>query len=101
MFQRGMTLSKSTTYTNARAKLKNLCEQVISTREPIIIHRRNAEDVALISADELESIIETAHLIRSPANARRLLTALNRAQKKTGSPTSMQQLKKLRCCFSS
>jgi antitoxin YefM len=94
MFQRRITLSKSTTYTNARAQLKNLCDQVISTREPIIIHRRNAEDVALISADELESIIETAHLIRSPANARRLLTALNRAQKKTGNPTSIQQLKK-------
>ena len=85
-------MTTSTTYINARAKLKNLCDQVISTREPVIIHRRNAEDVALISADELESIIETAHLIRSPANAKRLLTALNRAQKKAGNTSTTAQL---------
>jgi antitoxin YefM len=87
-------LSTSTTYTNARAQLKKLCDQVISTREPVIIHRRNAEDVVLISADELESLLETAHLIRSTANAKRLLTALNRAQNKTEKPSTILQLKK-------
>jgi antitoxin YefM len=83
-----------TTYTNARAKLKKLCDQVSSTREPVIIHRRNAEDVALISADELESLIETAHLLRSPENAKRLLSALLRAQKGTEKPGSITQLKR-------
>ena len=83
-----------TTYTSARAKLKKLCDQVSSTREPVIIHRRNAEDVALVSADELESLIETAHLLHSPENAKRLLTALLRAQKRIEKPISINKLKK-------
>ena len=69
-----------TTYTNARATLAALCEEVSSTREPVIIRRRNAADVALVSADELESILETAHIMRSQNNAERLLAALSRAQ---------------------
>ena len=69
-----------TTYTQARAELASLCDEVASTREPVIIRRRNAEDVALVSADELASLLETAHLLRSPKNAARLLAALNRAQ---------------------
>lgn len=69
-----------TTYTNARATLAALCDQVTSTREAVIIRRRNAADVAMIAADELESLLETAHLLRSPRNAERLLTALARAR---------------------
>ena len=51
-------MSLVTTYTSARASLAALCDEVASTREPVIIRRRNAEDVALISADELESLLE-------------------------------------------
>ena len=68
-------------YTNARANLAALCDEAASSREPVIIHRRGAEDVALISAAELRSLVETAHLLRSPENARRLLEALGRALK--------------------
>lgn len=67
-----------TTYTQARAELAALCDEVASTREPVIIRRRNAEDVALVSADELASLLETAHLLRSPKKPNafsRLLTA--------------------------
>ena len=74
------------TYTQARAELASLCDEVASTREPVIIRRRNAEDVALVSADELASLIETAHLLRSPKNAQRLLAAINRAQHRALSP---------------
>ena len=69
-----------TTYSHARANLAALCDEAISSREPIIIHRRGAEDVALIAADELRGLLETAHLLRSPKNAERLLTALARAR---------------------
>ncbi|MGC8640908.1 MAG: type II toxin-antitoxin system Phd/YefM family antitoxin [Isosphaeraceae bacterium] len=68
------------TYTQARANLAALCDEVVSTREPIVIHRRGSEDVALVSAAELRGLIETAHLLRSPKNAQRLVTALIRAQ---------------------
>ncbi len=69
-----------TTYSQARARLAALCDEAISTREPIIIHRRGTEDVALIAAAELRGLMETAHLLRSPRNAERLLTALARAR---------------------
>ena len=59
-----------------------------------MINRRNAEDVALISASELSSLVETAHLLRSPKSARRLLTALNRALAGTELPQSIQEIKK-------
>ena len=68
-----------TTYTQARAGLAKLMDRVSQDREIVIIQRRNAEDVAMIAADELESILETAHLLHAPANAERLLSALKRA----------------------
>jgi antitoxin YefM len=83
-----------TTYTNARATLAALCEEVSSTREPVIIRRRNAADVALVSADELESLLETAHLLRSPKNAERLLAALSRAQSNELKPSTIEDLRK-------
>ncbi len=83
-----------TTYSQARAELASLCDKVASTREPVIIRRRNAEDVALISADELASLLETAHLLRSPKNVQRLLVAINRAQSRTLSPSSIEELRR-------
>ena len=82
-----------TTYTNARATLATLCDQVSSTREPVIIRRRDAEDVALVSAEELESLMETAHLLRSPKNAERLLAALARARSQKIPPSSIEELR--------
>ena len=87
-------MSTVTTYTRARATLAKLCSRVASTREPVIIHRRNAEDVALVSVDELESLEETAHLLRSPKNAQRLLSALRRARKGEGRPSSVESLRR-------
>ena len=71
---------RETTYTKARANRASLCDDVGETREPLIIHRRGAPDVALVAADELESLIETAHLLRSPKNAKWLITALRRVR---------------------
>ena len=83
-----------TTYSNARQSFCTLWDEAISTREPIFITRRGAENVALISADELTSIMETVHLLRSPENARRLLTALNRAYEDSAQPSSLEELKR-------
>jgi antitoxin YefM len=82
-----------TTYTKARANLATLCNEVTTNQEVVIIHRRGAEDVALISATELSSLLETAHLLRSPKNAARLLTALTRAQQRTIAPQSVESLR--------
>lgn len=83
-----------TTYTHARANLASLCDEVASTREPIVIQRRGAEDVALVSAAELQGLMETAHLLRSPANARRLLTALTRARADDSPTESVESLRR-------
>jgi antitoxin YefM len=83
-----------TTYTNARANFAGLCDEVTKNREIVIIGRRSGESVAMIAADELESLIETAHLMRSPKNAQRLFAALERAIKSEGEPSTVEQLKK-------
>jgi len=83
-----------TTYSQARANLAKLCDRVSGNREIVIINRRNAKDVALISSEELSSIVETAHLLRSPKNAQRLLSALNRAQSRTPKPQTIKQLRR-------
>ncbi len=68
-------------YSHARDNLAQLWDQVEDTREEVVLQRRGHEDVALIPAAELRSLQETAHLLRSPANAERLLRALSRSRK--------------------
>ena len=86
-------MAVETTYTHARANFKALLDEAADSREPVIIHRRGAEDVALISAEELRSLLETAHLLRSPKNAERLLRALERATSKKLRPRSIEKLR--------
>ena len=83
-----------TTYTQARARLASLFDRVTRDRETVIIRRRNADAVALISADELTSLTETAHLLRSPKNAERLLSALARSQRDEGEPGTVEELRR-------
>lgn len=65
-----------TSYTNARANLAELHNSVAEDRDVVIIQRRGAADVALIAADELDGLLKTADLLRSPESAKRLLRAL-------------------------
>ncbi|HXH70731.1 MAG TPA: type II toxin-antitoxin system prevent-host-death family antitoxin [Pyrinomonadaceae bacterium] len=81
-----------TSYSNARNNLASLLERVSDEQEIVIINRRGHEDVALVSASELSSLFETAHLLRSPKNATRLLKALHRAQAKTEKPETLEKL---------
>ena len=87
-------MSIKTTYTQARANLSSLFKEVTENREIVIIRRRSGEDVAVVAADELASLKETAHLLRSPKNARRLLQALACAQSRTEKPQTLEALKK-------
>ena len=66
---------QETSYTQARATLASLLDQVTDTREPVLIRRRGCEPIALIAAEDLASLQETAYLLRSPENARRLVEA--------------------------
>jgi len=83
-----------TSYTNARANFAKLLNSASENKEIVFINRRNSEDVALIAASELSSLVETAHLLRSPKNAQRLLSALNRALSRSESAQTASALKK-------
>ncbi|MGD0618158.1 MAG: type II toxin-antitoxin system prevent-host-death family antitoxin [Bryobacteraceae bacterium] len=83
-----------TTYTSLRENLASVLDRVVADREVVIVRRRGAEDVALVPAAELAGLMETAHLLRSPRNGRRLLTALHRAQSGRGKPTSIERLRR-------
>lgn len=83
-----------TTYTQARDGLAKLLDQVTHDREIVVIHRRGEEEVAVIAASELESLMETAYLLRSPANGERLLSALGRALKGEGQPQTLDELRR-------
>jgi len=80
-------------YSYARDNLAEILDTVIDTQEPVIIKRRGREDVAVLPAAELESLTETAHLLRSPKNAQRLLAALRRALENSLEPMTMAELK--------
>ena len=87
-------MAVDTTYTNLRENLATLLKQVADDHEVVIVRRKSAKDVALVPAEELAGLIETAHLLRSPKNARRLLTALRRARGRAGKPGSVDTLRR-------
>ncbi|MCX6028644.1 MAG: type II toxin-antitoxin system Phd/YefM family antitoxin [Chloroflexi bacterium] len=82
------------TYSQARANLATLFNRVENDREVILIQRRGREDVALVAASELAGLLETAHLLRSPANAERLLAALARARERATAPQTVDELRR-------
>jgi antitoxin YefM len=88
-----MVIMTETTYTTLRQSLASVLDRVVNDREVVIVRRKGKRTVAMVPADELTSLMETAHLLRSPANARRLLTALRRAQ---GARRKSEPLDKLR-----
>lgn len=83
-----------TTYSQAREQLKTLMDRAVNDREVIVVRRRIGGDVAMIAADELESLVETAHLLRSSKNAERLLSALSRARSESLKPIKLSELHK-------
>jgi antitoxin YefM len=60
----------------------------------VMVRRKHGGDVALVPAAELEGLMETAHLLRSPRNARRLLDAVRRAEKHQGKAIPVDRLKR-------
>jgi antitoxin YefM len=74
-------MAMETSFTSLRENLASVLDRVVDEQETVIVRRKGSRDVALIPASELAGLIETAHLLRSPRNARRLLAALNRAER--------------------
>jgi antitoxin YefM len=81
-----------TTFADAELRLATLCDEVTDNDE-IVIFSRGAERFALISAKQLESLLETAHLMASPVNARRLISSLESALRGEGEVTTAEDLR--------
>ena len=65
------------TYTAARENLASTMDRVCSDHAPVIITRNRDQSVVMLSLEDFKSLEETAYLMRSPANARRLLAAIH------------------------
>ncbi len=83
-----------TSYTELRENLASFLDRVVDDREVVVVKRRGARDVAIIAADELAGLDETAHLLRSPANARRLLESLRELDRGKGKKVKMGELRR-------
>ncbi|MGL5792921.1 MAG: type II toxin-antitoxin system Phd/YefM family antitoxin [Waterburya sp.] len=88
-------LAKQTNYTNLRQNLASVLDEVIDNRGCVIVSRTGKEDVAIIAASELASMMETLHLLKSPTNAKKLFAAMERADELEGVKVESQSLKKL------
>lgn len=88
-------LAKQTNYTNLRQNLASVLDEVVDNRGCVIVSRKGKEDVAIIAASELSNMMETLHLLRSPANAKKLFAAMERADELEGVRVESQSLKQL------
>jgi antitoxin YefM len=85
-------------YSELRNNLASCMEKVCDDRAPLVVTRQNARSVVIMSEEDYEGLVETVHLLKSPANAARLLRSIKDADrgklkkrqlvepKKTGSP---------------
>ena len=77
---------KTMSYTESRARYAEVLDGVANDREEVIITRAGHDPVVIVSLEDYESLRETAYLMRSPANARRLLDAMERLEAGHGKP---------------
>jgi antitoxin YefM len=68
-------------YSQLRNNLASYMDHVCDRHAPLFVTRRNARSVVLLSEDDYEGLIETVHLLKSPANAARLLRSINDADR--------------------
>ena len=71
---------KAMSYSDSRAHFAEMLDTVTNDREEVIITRAGHEPVVVVSLDDYESLKETAYLLKSPANARRLLASIEQLE---------------------
>ena len=80
-------------YTEARDHLAALMDRAVDDREVVVIERRDKRPVVLVAEEEWSSLQETAHLLRSPRNAERLLRSIERARRGEGTPQTVEEIR--------
>jgi len=79
------------TYSSARANLASTMDRVCSDHEPLIITRNGEKAVVMLSLEDYKALEETAYLLRSPANARRLLSSIAQLNAGQGAPRELAE----------
>ena len=80
---------RTMSYTESRARYADVLDSVTNDREEVVITRAGHDPVVIVSLADYESLRETAYLMRSPANARRLLDAMERLEAGHGQPRDL------------
>jgi antitoxin YefM len=78
-------------YSDLRANLAEYMEEVCNSHSPLFVTRQNARSVVMVSEEDYEGLMETVHLLRSPANAMRLLQSIHQAE--SGELAQHEQIK--------
>jgi len=78
-------------YSTARATLAKTMERVCRDHDPVIITRQGEESVVMMSLADYQALAETAYLLRSPANARRLLEAMTELSEGAGVQRELEE----------
>ena len=86
-------MNSETSYSNARANLASILDEVVDQQQIFVVKHRNGKNVALIAEDELSSLLECVHLMRSPENACRLHRALLWSESEDAQPQTIDELK--------
>lgn len=79
------------TYTAARANLASTMDRVCDDHEAVIITRNSEQSVVMLSLEDYKALEETAYLLRTPANARRLLSAMGQLNAGKGSERKLAE----------
>jgi antitoxin YefM len=79
-------------YSDARARLKAVMDQVVRDRTPVVVARKRGEAVVMVSLADWTAVEETLHLVSGPANARRLTDAIGQLEAGGGSERDLDRL---------
>lgn len=79
------------TYSSARANLARTMDRVCNDHEPLIITRNGDQSVVMLSLEDFQALEETAHLLRNPANAKRLLSATSQLDAGKGTERTLAE----------
>jgi antitoxin YefM len=82
---------KAITYTAARQNLAKTMEKVCRDRAPVIVTRKTSESVVIMSLEDYEALEETAYLLRSPKNARRLMESIMQLEEGKGTERKLTE----------
>lgn len=82
---------RTMSYSESRARYAETLSSVVDDREEVVITRAGHEPVVIVSLEDYESLKETAHLLRNPANARRLLASIERLESGGGTARELSE----------